>query len=133
MLRYPVAQKIGGEIVTTVIEKHGPVCFLVTTTRANLHAENETRMLSLETDDSQNQTRAVLVKVAETIGEQGIGAIADIVDVAPWHDFQRWLAAGNRNVVIPYADRPGRADGRRPRCGCAATSGSCSAPSRRTR
>ena len=61
-------------------------------------------MLSLETDDSQDQTRAVLAKVAETVGDQGVYSISDIVDVAPWHDFQRWLAAGNRNVVIPYAE-----------------------------
>ena len=36
--------------LVTVIVKHGPVSFMVTTTKATLHPENETRMLSLEID-----------------------------------------------------------------------------------
>ena len=32
-LRYPVPQKVGNDIVTVTIVKHGPVTFLVTTTR----------------------------------------------------------------------------------------------------
>ena len=36
-LDYPVAQKIDGQIVTTTIIKNGPVCFMVTTTKAALH------------------------------------------------------------------------------------------------
>ena len=59
-------------------------------------------MLSLETDDSEIQTRAVLVKVAETIGGKAAENITAL-DTAPWHDFQRWLATGTRIVSIPYA------------------------------
>ena len=99
VLRYPVAQKVGGKI-TTVIEKHGRVAFMVTTTRNKLHPENETRMLSLEVDDSEAQTRAVLSKVAEA---EGYGITTRGIDFRPWHDFQRWLAAGDREVIIPFA------------------------------
>jgi hypothetical protein len=99
ILRYPVPQKVGNEIITTTIVKRGPVSFLVTTTRASLHQENETRMLSLETDDSQVQTEAVMEKIAEIEGEGSVEAIS----YATWHDYQRCLAAGERRVVIPWA------------------------------
>ena len=99
ILRYPVPQKVGNDIVTVTIVKRGPVTFLVTTTRASLHQENETRMLSMETDDSEAQTEAVMEKIAEIEGEGSVEAIS----YATWHDYQRWLAAGERRVVIPWA------------------------------
>ena len=51
-LRYPVVQKVGDGMVTTTIEKNGPVAFLVTTTQHSLDSEIETRLLSLEIDDT---------------------------------------------------------------------------------
>jgi hypothetical protein len=98
-LRYPVPQKVGKEIVTVTVEKNGPVAFMVTTTRASLHEENETRLLTLETDDSPEQTRAVIEKIAEVEGEAGGSSI----EYGPWHHYQRWLAAGERRVAIPWA------------------------------
>jgi hypothetical protein len=97
-IRHSTAQKVGNDIQTVTIEKQGPVAFLVTTTKNKMHPENETRMLSLEIDDSQKQTRKVLGKVAQA-------ALHDIapVDYKPWQDFQRWLAAGERRVVVPFA------------------------------
>lgn len=100
LLRYPVAQKVGGAIKTVVVEKHGPVAFMVTTTRNKLHVENETRMLSLEVNDSEQQTRAVMRKVAEA---EGLNITNKGADFRPWQNFQRWLAAGDREVIIPYA------------------------------
>ena len=99
-LRYPVVQKIEGELVTTMIEKNGPVAFLVTTTRNKLNPENETRMLSLEVNDTEAQTKAVLGKVAEVVG---LNKEMDIDDLRPWHDYQRWLAAGECQVIVFYA------------------------------
>jgi hypothetical protein len=98
-IRHAAAQKVGGEIMTVMIEKEGPVAFLVTTTKNKMHPENETRMLSLEIDDSEGQTKKVLDKVAQV---DGVGDLASI-DYQPWHDFQRWLAAGERRVVVPFA------------------------------
>ena len=97
-IKHAAAQKVGGEIVTVMIEKEGPVAFMVTTTKNKLHAENETRMLSLEIDDSENQTKKVLNKVAQA-------ALHDLapVDYKRWQDFQRWLAAGELRVVVPFA------------------------------
>jgi hypothetical protein len=99
-LRYMVPVKVGNEIETVTIEKNGPVAFIVTTTRNSLNLENETRMLSLEVDDSASQTRNVLRQVAtvEGLNQQPVQA-----DYEPWHDFQRWLAAGECRVIIPWA------------------------------
>ena len=99
-LRYPVLQKVEGkEIVTIIVEKNGPVAFLVTTTKNALHPENETRLLSLEIDDLDKQTRAVLRKVAQVVG---MNYSAGAIDYAPWRDFQRWLGAGTREVTVPF-------------------------------
>jgi hypothetical protein len=100
-LIYRVPQKIGNEIVTVTVEKNGPVVFLVTTTRPTLHQENETRLLSLEVDDSPEQTAAILTKIANVVG---MNATQAVVHYDPWRDFQRWLAAGNCKVVVPYAE-----------------------------
>jgi hypothetical protein len=100
-LVYPTVQKIGNELITVTIEKNGPVAFLVTTTKNKLHAENETRMLSLEIDDSEKQTKSVLGKVAQV---EGLNHSAAQVDHKPWQDFQRWLERGERRVVVPFAD-----------------------------
>jgi hypothetical protein len=102
VLRYPVTQKVGNEMKTVTVEKHGPVAFLVTTTQHSLHPEVETRLLSLEADDTTAQTRLVLRKVAAVegmnVGEQ------EAADLERWRDFQRWLAAGPKVVVVPFAD-----------------------------
>jgi hypothetical protein len=105
-LRYPVVQKLDGAgMVTVTVEKSGPVAFMVTTTKAALHPENETRMLSLEIDDSEKQTMIVLDKVAEIVG---MNAAKAAVDFEPWRDFQRWLATGNCKVVVPFARELGK-------------------------
>src|SRR5262249_47520663 len=56
---------------------------------------NETRVLSLTTDDSREQTARVLRKLAEGSSSSG--------DLEPWRDFQRWLATAEHRVTIPYA------------------------------
>jgi hypothetical protein len=105
LLIYPVVQKVGNELMTVVIKKHGPVCFFVTTTKAALHPENETRMMSVEVDDSGEQTVSVIDKVAEVVG---LNAEKTIVNYEPWRNFQRWLAAGNCTVVVPFARELGQ-------------------------
>ena len=99
-IRHSTVQKVGNDFVAMTIEKNGPVSFLVTTTKSKLHPENETRMLSLEIDDSETQTKNVLGKVAEV---EGLNHSAAQVDYGPWQDFQRWLELGQRRVVVPFA------------------------------
>ena len=90
-----IRDKDGG-FTTKLIEKQGPTNLIFTTTQTRVHAENETRVLSLNTDDSRAQTSRVLLELADEAN--GIG------DVAEWHDLQRWLGGrGERRVTIPYA------------------------------
>jgi phage/plasmid primase-like uncharacterized protein len=99
-LRHLVPVKAGDKIETVTIEKNGPVAFVVTTTATKLNPENETRMLSLEVDVSEDQTKKVLRQVALI---EGLNRPVDDQDFQPWHDFQRWLAAGDCDVVVPFA------------------------------
>ena len=126
-LRYSVVQKRDGELVTIMVEKQGPVAFMVTTTKNKLNAENETRMLSLEVDDSAAQTKAVLRKVAEVEGRNMRG---HTIDYALWHNFQRWLAAGSGASLSP-SHVLSRTYSNPSRCACGATSRNCSGRSRR--
>jgi hypothetical protein len=101
VLRYPVVQKQpDGTYKTVVIVKEGPVCFIVTTTHNKLHPENETRMLSIEADDSAKQTKRVLSKIALT---QGMNRPNASPNADTWQAFQRWLAIGDTDVVVPFA------------------------------
>jgi hypothetical protein len=100
-LRYPVVQKIGNEMVTVTVEKNGPVVFLVTTTKHSIDPEVETRLLSLEIDDSAEQTRRVLQKVATV---EGGAAPEDEADLERWRNFQRWLRGGDTDVSVPFAN-----------------------------
>ncbi len=101
-LRHMVVQKTEFGMSTITIEKNGPVVFLVTTTATKLNPENETRLLPIEPDDSEAQTKRVLRKIAELEGSNRPPSNAD--DYREWHDYQRWLAAGDRQVVVPFAD-----------------------------
>ena len=107
VLRYPVVMKSsdGKSMTTTTVMKHGPVVFMATTTKAALNQENETRLLSIDIDDSEEQTRRVLDKVAEIVGRNAAKAS---MDFEPWRDYQRWLASGNCAVDIPFAKELGR-------------------------
>jgi Toprim-like len=96
-IRYPVAVRGGdGNLETRWIIKEGPTNLIVTTTATSLHGENETRMLSLPTNDSEAQTRAVLRSIA--MGGTGPA------DLGEWHALFGWLKSGaGQNVTIPYA------------------------------
>jgi hypothetical protein len=80
------------------IEKERPTGLLVTTTRAGVDPELETRCLSFLTDDSPEQTRRVFEALAALEDED-----ESPVDFAAWQELQAWLAeAGEARVVIPY-------------------------------
>jgi hypothetical protein len=86
-----------GGFTTEKITKEGPTNLIFTTTKTRVHAENETRVLSLVTDDSTEQTARVLVEVAK---EDNGGNSLD-----EWVDLQLWLATehAEHRVTIPYA------------------------------
>src|SRR5262249_14993707 len=124
-LRYLVPMKAEGDIKTIEIEREGPVVFLVTTTRNKLNPENETRMLSLEVNDSADQTAAVMRKVAKV---EGVANLAP-AEFQVWHAYQRWLAPAS--VGSPSRSRwRWRTSFRRSRCACVAISANYCEPSK---
>jgi hypothetical protein len=95
-IKYPVTVRDkDGNFTTQTIIKEGPTNIIFTTTKTKVHAENETRILSLGTDDSREQTARVLRELAD----EGHGGS----DLSEWQDLQRWLATAEHRVTIPYA------------------------------
>jgi hypothetical protein len=96
-IEYPVTVRDEhGGFTTKTIVKEGPTNLIVTTTQTQIHAENETRVLSVTTDDSRDQTARVLQALADETDPA--------VDLDEWVTLQRWLDThGERRVTIPYA------------------------------
>ncbi|MGO8772064.1 MAG: hypothetical protein ACLQIK_08390 [Mycobacterium sp.] len=93
---YPVTVRAeDGGFVTKTIIKEGPTNLIFTTTKTQVHAENETRILSLATNDSREQTARVLLQLANE-NNQGN-------DLEEWRDLQRWLAGADHRVTVPFA------------------------------
>ena len=80
------------------IVREGPISLILTTT-GELHAENETRMLSFQISESHDQTRAIIANLA--LRATGTAAVRD--DLSVWHEFQQWIALGPRDAVVPFA------------------------------
>lgn len=97
-IEYPVTVKgKDGEFTTRTIVKEGPTNLIVTTTKVRVEAENETRLLSVTTDDTREQTARVF---AALVDETDSG-----VDLEEWVQLQRWLASAEHRVTIPYGRR----------------------------
>lgn len=95
-INYQTTEKTKDGFRPRLVHRDGPAGFLTTTTSVSLHPENETRMLSIPTTDTPDQTARILLATALDV-KHG--------DIPPsWHAFQWWLALANHEVVIPCAD-----------------------------
>jgi len=83
---------------TVTIVREGPISLLITTT-GELHAENETRMLSIRVSETRTQTADVLA----ILGDRAAGIIDVESDLSVFHDLQHWLGLGPTDVVVPFA------------------------------
>jgi hypothetical protein len=92
---YETVDKTKDGLKARRIEKEGPTGFICTTTSINLHPENETRMLSLTVNDTKEQTKAILMALADNHK-------SECKDPGKWHALQRWLETQTRDVEIPY-------------------------------
>jgi len=104
-IRYETVEKdAAGVLRSRLIEREGPTGLILTTTRAALHPENATRMLTVTITDTPEQTGAVLVKTAQAAYREG-----EKVDIPPdddlerWQALQTWLEGAEHRVFIPYA------------------------------
>jgi hypothetical protein len=94
-IRYETVEKTPDGLKAKLIEREGPTGLLVTTTLANLHPENETRLFSIPISDTKDQTGQILAAMAHEGNE-------DDVNLEPWHALQTWLETGDNVVTIPF-------------------------------
>ena len=82
-LHYETVEKTSEGMKPRLIEREGPTGLIITTTAVKLHPENESRLLSLTVTDTQEQTRVVMVALAEEVSGEP--------NVEEWRALQRWL------------------------------------------
>ena len=88
---------------TIVKEIAGPTSLITTTTKLFLDPETETRALFIETDDSAEQTKAIMLAgvTAVTTGDlQDAQLPPDLA--AQWHALLEWVVVQPSRVAIPY-------------------------------
>jgi hypothetical protein len=86
-----------------VYEKEGPVVIVQTTTRLHIHHENETRVLPIYIDESEEQTRRIVRSALRRAKGEGDDPEEREYLLEVWHDAIRLLGPGE--VIVPYADR----------------------------
>jgi hypothetical protein len=79
----------------------GPASFIQATTRTMLHPENETRLLFIEVDESDEQTRAINERQALEAEKKTAPCPVEVF--ARWHEIIRNLE--RLDVVIPFASQ----------------------------
>lgn len=95
-LEYEFVEKTADGLRARRICKEGPTGFTTTTTRQRLHAENETRYLSLTVTDTRERTRQIFRSLASS---------PEPPDMTRWLALRVWIEAQDNRVVIPYAPR----------------------------
>ena len=106
---YHVTEQVEDEdgrkrFVTRRIEREGPVGLLMTTARENIEDELDTRLLTSHSDESVEQTRAVLTAAAARAMGQAVSPRED--EIEEWRVFEDWLRPGAPyRVVVPFADK----------------------------
>jgi len=95
-IRYQTVEKTSEGMVPRLIERQGPTGLIVTTTLVTLHPENETRLISVTVTDTRNQTKKIFKTLAKGMNSA--------INLEPWQALQTWIGAGERRVVIPYAN-----------------------------
>jgi hypothetical protein len=88
-----------GQFVTNEKEVDGPVGFVTTTTEAQVHAENETRVLSIYPDESKQQTERIL-EISD-LKYRGLTGPTE-AEIKKWQNIQRVLKP--YPVFIPFVE-----------------------------
>jgi len=100
ILMMPIKDPATGDMETVTKRVKGPVGFLVTTTKAQMFDENETRNFSVFSDDSPQLTQAIGdITVRKAMGED---FKIDEKELNLWKNIQRLLNPDFK-VIIPYA------------------------------
>ena len=100
ILMMPVKDQHTGNMETITKRVKGPVGFLITTTKAQMHNENETRNFSVFSDDSPKLTSEIGdITIRKAMGET---FKVDEKELNLWKNVQRLLNSEFK-VIIPYA------------------------------
>ena len=100
ILMMPVKDPATGDMETITKRVKGPVGFLITTTKAQMFDENETRNFSIFSDDSPQLTQAIgNITIRKAMGEE---FKIDTKELNLWKNIQRLLNSDFK-VIIPYA------------------------------
>jgi DNA primase len=103
-LAVPVKDPNSGKIKTTVLEIHGPIAYMESTTDAHINPENANRCFELYLDESESQTKAIFAaqRKARTLdGWRNEKRKADVLRLH--HNAQRLLRP--LKVIIPFVDQ----------------------------
>jgi hypothetical protein len=100
VIKYEVTEKVDGHFEAVEKVTEGPTGLIISTTRAKLHPENETRLLSIHTTDTRDQTKGIMDSIAE---QRENRQQTPEMDTQPWKEYATWLAGQDNRVVIPYA------------------------------
>ena len=87
---------------TEMIEQPGPISYLESSTAANIHDEDSTRLLPLVTDESANQTRRIIEAQRREAKGQTISEVKRQEIIQRHYTLQRLLKP--LTVWIPYID-----------------------------
>lgn len=96
-LRHGTVESTPEGLKPVKVVREGPAGLITTTTQINLHAENETRLISIPVDDTREHTKKVMRAIASNNGHA--------VDMTGWHELQYWLADGECRVEVPFGLR----------------------------
>ncbi len=100
ILMMPVKDPNTGNMETVTKKVKGPVGFLITTTKAQMFDENETRNFSVFSDDSPQLTQAIGdITIRKALGET---FKVEEKELNLWKNIQRLLNPDFK-VIIPYA------------------------------
>ena len=98
-----------GNWVTKTISKDGPTGVFTSTTASKIHAENETRNLSLYINDTPEQTRQVMVSLGKKLRDRPLTryleGVEDDPEIKKFQALSKWLWLNDKfKVRIDYAE-----------------------------
>ena len=102
-LAVPIKDPNSGKIKTAVLEIHGPIAYMESTTDQQINPENANRCFELYLDESEAQTRAIFAAQRRARSLDGWRHERRRADVArAHHNAQRLLRS--LKVIIPFVD-----------------------------
>ena len=106
-----VKDEATGKRITKMLEVEGPAGVIITTTGVKIHTENDTRHLSLYSNESPEATTGSMIASSRRREDKGVP------DTSTWISLARWHAASNQEVTLyPWSEKLARIlDNKHPR------------------